>query len=37
MIWLVTPAMAADVSDRLWSVSDIVTELETWEAIGAGV
>ncbi len=28
----VTPAMAAGVTDRLWSVSDIVTVLEAWEA-----
>jgi IS1 family transposase len=28
----VTPAMAAGVTDRLWSVADIVTVLEAWEA-----
>ena|SRR5260221_7643820 len=28
----VTPAMAAGVTDRLMSVGDIVTILETWEA-----
>jgi hypothetical protein len=28
----VTPAMAAGVTDRLWSISDIVAVLETWEA-----
>jgi hypothetical protein len=27
----VTPAMAAGVTDRLWSISDIVTVLEAWE------
>jgi hypothetical protein len=27
----VTPAMAASVTDRLWSISDIVTVLEAWE------
>lgn len=27
----VTPAMAAGVTDRLWSVADIVTVLEAWE------
>lgn len=27
----VTPAMAADVSDRVWDVMDIVAVLETWE------
>jgi hypothetical protein len=30
----VTPAMAAGVTDRLWSVSDIVTILEAWESSG---
>jgi IS1 family transposase len=28
----VTPAMAAGVTDKLWSVADIVTVLEAWEA-----
>lgn len=28
----VTPAMAADVTDRLWEISDIVKVLEDWEA-----
>jgi CRISPR-associated protein Cas1 len=28
----VTPTMAAGVTDRLWSVGDIVTVLEAWEA-----
>src|SRR5260221_9588228 len=28
----VTPAMAAGVTDRLWSIADIVNILETWEA-----
>jgi len=27
----VTPAMAAGVTDRLWSIADIVTVLEAWE------
>ena len=27
----VTPAMAAGVTDKLWSVGDIVDMLETWE------
>ncbi len=31
----VTPAMAAGVSDCLWSVSDIVTVLEDWEGLKA--
>jgi hypothetical protein len=30
----ITPAMAAGVTDRLWSVSDIVTILEAWESSG---
>lgn len=28
----VTPAMAAGVTDRLWSIADMVTVLEAWEA-----
>jgi IS1 family transposase len=28
----VTPAMAASVTDKLWSISDIVAVLEAWEA-----
>jgi hypothetical protein len=32
----VAPAMAAGVTDRLWSVSDIVTVLEAWEAAQSG-
>src|SRR5712672_1162120 len=28
----VTPAMAAGVTDRLWSIADIVNILEQWEA-----
>jgi hypothetical protein len=28
----VTPAMAAGVTDRLWSISDMVQVLEDWEA-----
>jgi hypothetical protein len=28
----VTPAMAAGVTGKLWSVGDIVTVLEEWEA-----
>jgi hypothetical protein len=28
----ITPAMAAGVTDRLWSIGDIVSVLETWEA-----
>jgi hypothetical protein len=27
----ITPAMAAGVTDRLWTVADIVTILEAWE------
>ena len=27
----VTPAMEAEVTDRLWDVSDIVAVLEDWE------
>jgi hypothetical protein len=26
-----TPAMAADVTDRLWQIADIVKVLEDWE------
>lgn len=29
----VTPAMAAKVTDRLWSVEDIVQVIDDWEAI----
>ena len=29
----VTPAMAANVTKRLWEMSDIVDVLEAWEAI----
>ena len=28
----VTPAMAAEVTDRLWEIGDIVKVLENWEA-----
>lgn len=28
----VTPAMAANVTERLWEVADIVKVLEDWEA-----
>jgi len=28
----ITPAMAANVTDRLWEMSDIVKVLEDWEA-----
>jgi hypothetical protein len=28
----VTPAMAADVADRLWEIADMVIVLEAWEA-----
>jgi hypothetical protein len=28
----VTPAMAAGVTDRLWSIADMVAVLEAWEA-----
>jgi hypothetical protein len=28
----ITPAMAAGVTDKLWSISDIVQVLEDWEA-----
>jgi hypothetical protein len=28
----VTPAMAAGVTDKLWTVGDIVSALEAWEA-----
>jgi hypothetical protein len=31
----VTPAMAAGVTERLWSISDIVKVLEGWEARAA--
>lgn len=27
-----SPAMAADVSKRLWDIDDIVTMIEEWEA-----
>jgi hypothetical protein len=27
-----TPAMAANVTDRLWEIGDVVTVLEAWEA-----
>jgi hypothetical protein len=30
----VTPAMAANVTKRLWEMSDIVDVLEAWEALG---
>jgi hypothetical protein len=30
-LW-VTPAMAAGVTGRLWTISDIVKALEDWEA-----
>jgi hypothetical protein len=30
---LVTPAMAAGVTDKLWSIGDIVKLLEDWEAL----
>jgi hypothetical protein len=33
----VTPAMAAGVTDRLWSVADIVSILEQWEKQNAKV
>jgi hypothetical protein len=29
--WQVSPAMAAGVTDRLWSVGDMVKVLEEWE------
>ena len=29
----VTPAMAAGVSQKLWSMEDVVTMIEEWEAI----
>ena len=29
----VTPAMAANVTKRLWEMSDIVDVLEAWEAL----
>jgi hypothetical protein len=28
----ITPAMAAEVTSRLWEMSDIVDMLEAWEA-----
>jgi hypothetical protein len=28
-----SPAMAAGVTDRLWEVADMVTVLESWEAL----
>jgi len=28
----ITPAMAAQVTDRLWAIGDIVRVLEDWEA-----
>jgi hypothetical protein len=31
----VTPAMAANVTKRLWEMSDIVEVLESWEAQAA--
>ena len=30
-----TPAMAANVTKRLWEMSDVVDLLETWEAKAA--
>jgi hypothetical protein len=30
-----TPAMAANVTKRLWEIGDIVDVLETWEASNA--
>ena len=27
-----SPAMAADVTDRLWEMRDVVSVLEAWEA-----
>jgi hypothetical protein len=30
----VTPAIAADVTSRLWEMGDIVDVLEAWEAKG---
>ena len=31
----VTPAMAANVTKRLWEMSDVVDVLDTWEAKAA--
>ena len=31
----VTPAMAANVTKRLWEMSDVVDVLDTWEATAA--
>jgi hypothetical protein len=31
----VTPAMAANITKRLWEMSDVVDVLDTWEAKAA--
>jgi len=30
-----TPAMAANVTSRLWEIGDVVDAVEAWEALGA--